>query len=80
MEKLETIIPLKFNLRNMELHGKAVPLDDDRIKGVPTRFSIAIDDLVDATIEYTDKGWKSDELEDPELVETIGAYLQEWYE
>jgi hypothetical protein len=77
---MEKQIPIKLNFRNMELIGKAVPLDPKKMDSVPKRFSVAIDDLFDGTIECTDKGWKSDEMEDPELVEAIGSYLTEWYE
>lgn len=77
---MEKQIPVKLNFRNMELIGKAVPLESDKTNGVPKRFSVALDDLFDGTIEYTDKGWKCDEMEDPELVEAIGSYLKEWYE
>ncbi len=80
MEKKEILIPLKLNFRNMELQGKAVPLDGAAVGGVPKRFSVAIDDLFDGTIECTDNGWKSNEMEDQELVDAIGSYLTEWYE
>lgn len=77
---MEKLIPIKLNFRNMELIGKAVPLEPEKVNGVPIRFSVAIDDLFDGTIECTDKGWKCDEMEDGELIEAIGSYLQEWYE
>ncbi|MEX6688219.1 hypothetical protein QTN47_11970 [Danxiaibacter flavus] len=77
---MEKQIPIKLNFRNMELIGKAVPLEPNKTDGVPKRFSVAIDDLFDGTIECTDKGWKSEEMEDLQLVEAIGSYLKEWYE
>ena len=73
-------IPIKLNFRNMELSGRAIPLEKGDGTRHPLRFSVALDDVFDGTIECTKNGWKMDGAEDQGLVDAIGEEIFYWYE
>lgn len=72
-------IPIKLNFRNMELSGRAIPLEKGDGTRHPLRFSVALDDVFAGTIECTKNGWKSKQMDDQALVDAVGSFLQEWY-
>lgn len=69
------VIPIKLNFRNMELSSRAIPLDRGDGTKPPMRFSVALDDVFDGTVECTRDGWKSKQMDDQALIDAVGLFF-----
>lgn len=75
-----TSIPLKLDFKGRQIEGTAIPLPETITDNVPTAFAVNLGDKYIGVIHCHPGGWKMDTDEDPELVQTIGNYLHNWYE
>ena len=73
-------VPIRINFKGRTITGVADPVDTSTEDGVPRTLIIYLHGKFLGTLECSSEGWRLDRPTDPDLVETIGDYLQAWYE
>jgi hypothetical protein len=60
--------------------GKIYPHSEVIKNGFPAKFNITLNGAFLGAIENTSQGWIMDNIGDKELVNSIGRYIELWYE
>jgi len=71
---------LSIDYKGKHIEGKAMPLKESKVQGVPLIHQLIIDGKDYGLIKCTKEKWLSDRIKDKELVDIIGNYIHAWYE
>ena len=71
---------LSIDYKGKHLEAEAMPLNSNKVQGVPLAHHLFIDGKDYGLIRCTKENWLADKIKDPELVKTIGNYIHAWYE
>jgi len=71
---------LSIDYKGQHLEADALPINSNKVQGVPLVHQLFIDGKDYGLIRCTKQNWLADKIEDPELVKTIGSYIHAWYE
>lgn len=74
-------VPIIIENEDKVIRGEADPISDSVWGGFAHEFIITLNGEYKGILSYEGGGWSMNRpLDDPDLVETLGNYLQEWYE
>jgi hypothetical protein len=71
---------LSIDYKGQHLEADALPINSNKVQGVPLVHQLFIDGKDYGLIRCTNQNWLADKIKDPELVKTIGSYIHAWYE
>ena len=71
---------LSIDYKGQHLEADALPINSNKVQGVPLVHQLFIDGKDYGLIRCTKQNWLAHKIKDPELVKTIGSYIHAWYE
>ena len=71
---------LSIDYKGQHLEADALPINSNKVQGVPLVHQLFIDGKDYGLIRCTKQNWLADKIKDPELVKMIGSYIHAWYE
>lgn len=71
---------LSIDYKGKHIEGEALPLNGNKVQGVPLVHQLIIDGKDYGLISCAKERWSAEQIKDPELVKAIGNYIHAWYE